>query len=142
MVAALLLGACVPMVEMREGAAAEKLRGLVRGFCVAQASGDVTRIAAVFEPKLEAAILQAAKDGTAPAFASLPGAKRCEAGPGAKRCEAGQTWYLGGSRRVMEVRYDGFSDRVDLWLSRPDRLFDLSYGKGGGSLRKRLGMKP
>ena len=133
MVAALLLGACVPMMEMREGAAAEKLRGLVRGFCVAQASGDVTRIAAVFEPKLEAAILQAAKDGKAPAFVSLPGAKGCE---------AGQTWYLGGSRRVMEVRYDGFSDRVDLWLSRPDRLFDLSYGKGGGSLRKRLGMKP
>jgi hypothetical protein len=86
---------------------------------LAQASGDVTRIAAVFEPKLEAAILQAAKG-----------------------CEAGQTRYLGGSRRVMEVRYDGFSDRVDLWLSRPDRPFDLSYGKGGGSLRKRLGVKP
>jgi hypothetical protein len=91
----------------------------------------VTRIAAVFEPKLEAAILQAAKDGKAPAFASLPGAKGCE---------AGQTWYLGGSRRVMEVRYNGFSDRVDLWLSGRDRLFDLSYGKGGGSLRKRLGL--
>ena len=133
MVAALLLGACVPMMEMREGAPAEKLRGLVRGFCVAQASGDVMQIAAMFEPKLEAAILKAAKDGKAPAFASSPGAKGCE---------AGQTWYLGGSRRVMEVRYSGFSDRVDLWLSRPDRLFDLSYGRGGGSLRKRLGMKP
>lgn len=85
----------------------------------AQASGDVTQIAAVFKPKLEAAILQAAKG-----------------------CEAGQTRYLGGSRRMMEVRYDGFSDRVDLWLSRPDRLFDLSYGKGGGNLRKRLGLMP
>jgi hypothetical protein len=104
MVAALLLGACVPMMEMREGAPAEELRGLVRGFCVAQASGDVMQIAAMFEPKLEAAILKAAKDGKAPAFASSPGAKGCE---------AGQTWYLGGSRRVMEVRYSGFSDRVD-----------------------------
>ena len=36
MVAALLLGACVPMMEMREGAATEELRGLVRGFCLAR----------------------------------------------------------------------------------------------------------
>lgn len=133
MVVALLLGACAPMMELREGADAEELRGLVRGFCLAQASGDVTRIAAVFEPELEAAILQAAKNGKVPAFASLPGAKGCE---------AGQTWYIGGSRRVMEVRYDGFSDRMDLWLSEQNRLFDLSYGEGGGSLRKRLGVKP
>ena len=45
----LLLGSCAPMLEMREGEAADQLRNVVRGFCEARASGDVARIAAVFE---------------------------------------------------------------------------------------------
>lgn len=131
-VAALLLGGCAPLMQMREGDAADALRGIVRGFCEAQASGDVARIAAAFEPDLEAAILAAAQDGKVPPFASRAGAGGCS---------AGQVWYYGGSRRVMEIRYAGFSDRADMWLSGEGRLFDLTYGEGGPTLRKRLGLK-
>lgn len=124
----IVLGGCAPMMEMREGEAAEKLRAVVREFCVAQASGDVARVAAVFEPKLEEAVLAA---GAGVKLASRAGAT----------CEPGQVWYVGGSRRVLEVRRGGYSDRLDLWLSGQGRVFDLQYGDGGPTLRERLGVK-
>jgi hypothetical protein len=41
----------------------------------------------------------------------------------------------------MEVRYSGFSDRLDLWLSGEGRAHDLIYAAGGKTLRERLGLK-
>lgn len=120
------------MLDMRDGKAADQLRDVVRRFCEARSAGDVPQIAAMFEPELEAAILAATRRGEVPEFASRSDARACA---------AGQVWYIGGSRRVMEIRYDGFSDRADLWLSGQFRMFDLIYGEGGGSLREKLGLK-
>lgn len=120
------------MLEMRDGKAADQLRDVVRRFCEAQGAGDIPQIAAMFEPELEAAILAGTGSGDIPEFASRPGVRACA---------AGQVWYIGGSRRVMEIRYDGFSDRADLWLSGHLRMFDLIYGEGGGSLREKLDLK-
>ncbi len=119
MLAAPLAGACAPMLEMREGDRANELRAIVRQFCDAQKSGDLARVAELFEPKLEAAI-NTAGDGVRLASRT------------SSTCEAGRTWYIGGSRRVIEIRRDGFSDRADLWLSGEGRLFDLTYGDGSG----------
>ncbi|MBX3478408.1 MAG: hypothetical protein KF910_12410 [Brevundimonas sp.] len=130
---ALPLAGCAPMLEMRDGEAADQLRDAVRRFCEAQSTGDVERIAAMFEPALEAAILGAARDGQVPEFASMPGASGCV---------PGKVWYVGGSRRMIEIRYSGFSDRADIWLSGQGRWFDLAYGETGVSLRERLGLKP
>lgn len=120
------------MLEMRDGKAADQIRDVVRRFCEARVAGDIKQIAAMFEPELEAAILDATRSGKVPEFASKPGAGACA---------AGQVWYIGGSRRVMEIRYDDFSDRADMWLSGQLRMFDLTYGEGGGSLREKLGLK-
>ena len=123
----LLLAGCAPTIEMREGEGADELRAVVREFCAARASGNVARVAAVFEPKLEAAVL-AAGDVKLGSRASAA-------------CEPGQVWYVGGSRRLVEVKRDGVSDRLDLWLSGQGRAFDLQYGDGGPTLRERLGLK-
>jgi hypothetical protein len=124
------LTACAPVLEMREGAQTQELRSLVQQFCDATASGDLARIADVFEPSLAEAI----RDASAPP----PLASRALA----TGCRPGKVWYIGGSRRVMEVQYDGFADRLDLWLSGQGKAFDLTYGDGGKSLRERLGLKP
>lgn len=128
----LLLAGCSPMLEMREGEASDQLRDVARRFCEARSAGDIKRIAAMFEPALETAILDASERGKVPDFASRPGARACS---------AGKVWYIGGSRRVVEIRYGGFSDSADMWLSGQGRLFDLTYGDGGGSLREQLGLK-
>lgn len=117
------------MLEMREGEQADRLRALVQQFCEAKAAGDIARVAAVFEPKLEAAILVAGTDVKLASRASTS-------------CGPGKVWYIGGSRRLMEIRHDGFSDRLDLWLSAQGRATDLDYGDGGPTLRERLGVKP
>lgn len=124
------LAACAPMLEMREGEQTQELRSLVQQFCSATASGDLARIADVFEPSLAEAIRGA---HTPPPLASRASATGCR---------PGKVWYIGGSRRVMEVQYDGFADRLDLWLSGQSKAFDLTYGDGGKSLRERLGLKP
>lgn len=125
------LGGCAPMLEMREGQQASDLQSLAREFCEARAAGDAARIAAVFEPKLAEAILSASTNHNMPALSSRAGGS----------CEAGKVWYIGGSRRAMEVRYSGVSDRLDLWLSGEGRAHDLIYAAGGKTLRERLGLK-
>lgn len=128
----LLLAGCSPMLEMREGVAVDQLRDVVRRFCEARDAGDLRQTAAMFEPALEAAILDAARSGKVPDFASRPGARACS---------AGKVRYIGGSRRVVEIRYGGFSDRADMWLSGQRRMFDLVYDEGDRSLREQLGLR-
>lgn len=125
---ALLLTACAPMLELREGPEAERLRALVQQFCTAKAAGDMAGVAAVFEPKLETALLAAGPDVKLASRAS-------------QSCQPGRVWYIGGSRRLIEIRQDGFSDRLDLWLSGQGRAKDLDFGDGGPTLRAQLGLR-
>jgi len=122
------LAACAPMLEMRESPQADTLRVLAEQFCEAKTAGNMTRVAATFEPRLEAAILAAGSDIKLSSRASAA-------------CQPGKVWYIGGSRRVIEIRHDGFSDRLDLWLSGDGRASDLEYGDGGPTLRARLGLR-
>lgn len=125
----LSLAACAPTLEMRDGEQAEDLRAIVQKFCAAAGSADVGSVADLFESELAAALLAAP---TTPRLASRNNATGCR---------PGKVWYIGGSRRAMDVQYDGFGDRLDLWLSGQGKAFDLIYGDGGKTLRQRLGLK-
>lgn len=121
------------MLEMRPGEAADDMRAIAERFCAARASGDFAALAAVFEPRVEAAMIAAHSQGQ-----NVKTASRSDAGD----CTPGRVWYIGGSRRAIEVRYAGFSDQIDLWLSGQGRASDITYGDGGPTLKKVLGVTP
>jgi len=127
----LAAAACAPMMEIRDGAQADRLREMVTNFCETTASGDVSRVADLFGADIKSAIETAVQAGHPPAFASRAGATGCR---------PGRVWYVGGSRRVLEVQYDGFADRLDMWLADDGKLSDLHYATGEPRLSARVGL--
>lgn len=126
-----LLAGCAPMRELAAGPEADRLRQQVAAFCEAQAAADAVRAADLFEPGLRDAIRSAAARGEVVQWASQAGAGGCR---------PGRIWYLGGSRRVAEVVYDGFADRLDVWLGDAGLLSDLHYASGEPRLSRRVGL--
>ena len=125
------LAACTPMLEMRAGEQADELRQLAQDFCDAYAAGDMTRVANVFAPDLAKAITAAAEAGRPVKLSSRA----------SDTCQPGAVWYIGGSRRVVEIRHPDFSDRMDTWLSGQGRANDITFADNSPSLRETLGLR-
>lgn len=126
----LMLTACAPMSEFH--ADGMDAPNPVTEFCAAIASGDVARIANLFEEETGVALKAMAAAGNPPPLASRLHATNCR---------PGRVWTWGGSRLIYEVSYDGFADRLDLWRWSAPRFTDLHYGDGGPTLRQRVGLR-
>jgi hypothetical protein len=114
----LVLGGCVPTMEMRDGPERERLVELVRTFCSAERSADPGDTRPLLVASLRTMLDRRARSGT---FLTSADPK---AG-----CEPGRAWYMGGSRMFAEVRLADRSDRLDLWRGDFPRIGDLVYGR-------------
>jgi hypothetical protein len=118
---ALALAACVPTMEMRDGADRERLVDLVRQFCAAERSADRHDTHNLFTASMQDMLARSAPFGG--------GGRPLTSGDPKAACEPGRTWYLGGSRLFAEVRLAGHSDRLDLWRGDQGRIANVLYGR-------------
>lgn len=135
------LSACAPALALQTPVEAAGVRNVVERFCAARASGDPERLRPLLTAELSAevdaavarsAAFERARPGEkSPLGDGLPLASVVD-GVG---CAPGRVWSEGPDRRYAEVRYEGFSDRLDLT---PDgRIRNVVFG-GGGDLRRAL----
>jgi hypothetical protein len=122
------LAACVPTMELREGADRERLVELVRQFCAAERSAGRSDSHSLFVASMQDMLARSAPfaNGGRPLTSADPKAA----------CEPGRTWYRGGSRMFAEVRLAEHSDRLDLWRGDQWKIRDVLYGA-----RRRLGQR-
>ena len=117
---ALALAACVPTMEMRDGADRERLVALVRQFCAAERSAERGDSHDLFTASMRDMLAGSGRfEGGRPLTSADPKAT----------CEPGRTWYLGGSRLFAEVRLADHSDRLDLRRGDQWRIADVLYGR-------------
>ncbi len=118
---AMVLAACVPTMEMRDGADRDRLVEIVRQFCAGERSADRYDSHILFTSSMQDMLARSAPFGGG-------GRPLTSADPKAG-CEPGRTWYLGGSRMFAEVRLAGHSDRLDFWRGDLWRISDVIYGR-------------
>lgn len=136
-----LASACAPALALQTPVEAAGVRGVVERFCAARASGDPEQLLPLLTRQLEVEVRTAVafSDAAAAAYPDekpplgdgLPLASVVD-GVG---CAPGRVWSEGPDRRYAEVRYEGFSDRLD--LAPDNRIRNVVFGNGG-DLRRAL----
>jgi len=112
----LLLGGCVPTMEVREGPQRERLVEVARRYCAAELSADPDDTRALFVESLRTVLEDRA--GGAPG-----------SGAEAEGCEPGRAWYRGGSRIFVDVRRGARTERLDMWRGEFPLIRDVLYPK-------------
>lgn len=129
--ACLILAACVPTMEMREGQDRERLVALVERFCAAERSPDPYDSHSLFTPSMQDMLARSVPFGG--------GGRALTSADPKSACGPGRTWYLGGSRLFAEVRLGDRSDRIDLWRADQWRIGNLLYGRKRQAGRRKVG---
>jgi hypothetical protein len=115
----LLLGGCVPTMELRPGDERERMLGVARAYCAAELSADPYDTAPLFDASIRSMMEEVSFEENSAAAAA--------ARAGAGTCEPGRSWYRGGSRTFIDIDRGEHKERLDFWRGSWPLIHDVLY---------------